>query len=92
MEAIKHFLREFIAENILFTSKGYPHADEMSFLENGIIDSMSVMDLVLQVEERYQIKISDHELTPENFDSVENLANYITHKIDQTEGSNSPVR
>jgi len=92
MEAIKHFLRDFIAENILFTSKGYPHSDEMSFLENGIIDSMSVMDLVLQVEERYQIKISDHELTPENFDSVEKLANYITHKIDQPEGLNNPIR
>lgn len=87
MEEIKTVLREFIAESILFTTDGYPHSDEMSFLDNGILDSMSIMDLVLHVESTYGIDIKDQEITPDNFDSVDKLAGYIQLKVNGSQGS-----
>jgi acyl carrier protein len=39
----------YIAENILFSKKGYPYALEDSFLENGIVDSVNVLELVMFV-------------------------------------------
>jgi acyl carrier protein len=80
MEKIKEELREFIAESILFSSNGYQHGDETSFLDHGILDSMSIMDLVLHVETEFNVKIEDQEITPENFDSIEKLAAYIERK------------
>ena len=80
MENIESNLKEFIAENILFSTDGFIHGDDTSFLETGIIDSMSVMDLVLFVESTYKIPISDKEITPENFDSINNLAQFIRSK------------
>lgn len=80
MERIEATIKAFIAENILFSENGYPYDDETSFLDNGIVDSMSVMDLVLFSEKEFGVKISDPEITPENFDSVENLSNFIRTK------------
>jgi acyl carrier protein len=84
MEQIKSELRNFIAESILFNPDGYPHGDETSFLDRGILDSMSIMDLVLHVETTFGIDIRDHEITPENFDSIEKLAGYIQQKTKES--------
>ncbi len=80
MSEIKEQIRSFIAQNLLFSENGYPHGDNASFLDEGIVDSMGVMELVAFTEDNFGIKIDDHEITPENFDSVDRLALYITKK------------
>jgi len=80
MDEIEGTLRRFIAEKILFSGNGYTHPDETSFLETGVVDSMSVMELVLFAEQTYGIQTSDREITPSNFDSVKSLAEFIRRK------------
>lgn len=80
MAAIKETIKNYIAENILFTDKGYPYPDNASFLENGIVDSMNVMEIVAYVEETFNISIEDSEIEPANFDSIESIANFIERK------------
>jgi len=77
---IEEQIRHYIAENILFSGNGYPHSDDTSFLENGVVDSMNVMELVAFVEETYHTRVEDNEIVPSNFDSVTNLANYLRRK------------
>lgn len=55
-------------------------ADDDSFLENGIIDSTGVLELVLFLEENYGFKVADEEITPENLDSFNNLLKYVNNK------------
>ncbi len=80
MQKIKKKIREYIAENLIFSRNGYPYADTTSFLEEGIVDSMGIMDLVTFVEENFDFEVEDQDLTPENFDSVAQLAGYIQRK------------
>ena len=80
MQLIEEILRQYIAENILFSTEGYPYLDDASFLENGILDSMNVMELVPFIEEKWGIKIEDAELIPDNFDSVSGLAAFVRSK------------
>ncbi len=54
--------------------------DNVSLLDIGIIDSTGILELVEFVEEKYEISIEDHELVPENLDSVINLVNFIKKK------------
>lgn len=54
--------------------------DKVSLLDIGIIDSTGILELVEFVEEKYEISIEDHELVPENLDSVINLVNFIKKK------------
>jgi acyl carrier protein len=80
--SIEQQLRDYIAEKILFADH-FPHQDETSFLESGIIDSMNVMELVLHAEQAYHLTVADHEIVPDNFDSVRKIANYIRSKTGQ---------
>jgi acyl carrier protein len=74
---IRAQIRQYIAENLLFSETGYEYDDQASFLEQGILDSMGVMELVHFVEEAFGVKVADDDLTPDNFDSVERLAEYV---------------
>lgn len=72
-------IRRFISENFLFGQER-EFADGDSFLENGIIDSTGVLELVAFLDEKYGIAVSDEELLPQNLDSVANLAAFIARK------------
>jgi len=80
-EGVESLIANYIAENILFSRTGYPFASDASFLENGIIDSMNVLELVMFVEEKFMIHVEDSEIVPDNFDSVKSLAAYIKSKM-----------
>jgi acyl carrier protein len=80
MQSVEQMVRQHIAENILFSSNGYPYPDDASFLENGIIDSMNVIELVLFLEQKIGIQVEDSEIVPDNFDSVSRLAEFVRHK------------
>jgi acyl carrier protein len=76
----KKQIREFIIENFLFgNANGLK--DETSFLEEGIIDSTGVLELVTFLEENFDIQVADEELIPENLDSINNVTNYLERKI-----------
>ena len=47
-----------------------------------VVDSTGVLELVLFIEENYQVKVEDTELLPENLDSVSNVAAFISRKQD----------
>jgi acyl carrier protein len=80
MEHVRDQLRSYLATNVLFSNDGYPYPDDASLLENGVVDSMSVMELVMFTEKTFSIGISDREIIPANFDTVENLAAFILRK------------
>ncbi len=76
---IEEQVRHFITENFLFGEEKKV-ADTDSFLENGIIDSTGVLEVVSFVEDTFNIKVKDEEMVPENLDSISNLANFIKRK------------
>ena len=73
-------LRTFIQNNFLLGDKNRAIKKDESFLQNGIIDSTGVLELVNFIEETYKIKVEDEELVPENLDSIQNLIAYIQRK------------
>ena len=73
-------IREYIAKNLLFSDNGFAYDDDDSFLEEGIVDSLGIMELVMFVEENFGVTIEDHEIIPDNFDSVNKLTNYVHSK------------
>jgi acyl carrier protein len=73
-------IRNYIVENFLFGDTEPLQDDAMSLLDNGIIDSTGVMELVAFLEQDFGLTIADEELVPENLDSVENLTNFVSRK------------
>ena len=73
-------IRAFIFDNFLFDSEGSDLKNDDSFLDQGIIDSTGVLELVEWLEDECGIEVDDEELVPENLDSVNNLAAFIERK------------
>ena len=82
---IEEQIGQYVAESFLFSDNGYPLPEDASFLEEGVVDSTGVLELVMFVEETFSITVEDEEIVPENFDSVTQLAAYIRRK------TNSPA-
>ena len=53
-----------------------------NLLAKGIMDSHGVMELVAFLEERYGISVADEDLTPENFESVARIDEFVARKQD----------
>ena len=70
-------IRDFVARNLLYSESGFPHGNDASFLDEGVIDSVGVLELVNFVGEHFGIEVSPTDITPENFDSVNRLARFI---------------
>ena len=48
--------------------------------ESKILDSISIVELVVEIENEYSIKIPFNEIVVENFETVENILKYIDSK------------
>ena len=73
-------IRQFIFENFLFDADEADLDNDASFLEEGVIDSTGVLELVEWLEEEFGFKIEDEELIPENLDSVNLIAAFVQRK------------
>ena len=72
-------IRDFVIENFLFGDDNNLQ-NSSSFLENGIVDSTGILELVNFLEETFEINVEDEELVPDNLDSIENVVKYLEHK------------
>lgn len=72
-------IRNFIMEKFpLARKRGLNFQDNL--LESGILDSLGILDLVAFVEQNFEIVLTDEELIPENFQSIERLTVFIQSK------------
>ena len=55
-------------------------ADGDSFLQEGVIDSTGMLELVAFIEEQFAVKLDDAELIPQNLDSLDNLCRFLETK------------
>ena len=76
MEELIAKLAAKIAAEILKQPKRVIKPDE-ALISSGLIDSFSLMDLSLLVEDNFGVRIEDTELTAETFDSLQQLAALI---------------
>ncbi len=80
-------IREFIVENFLFGDDNGLDEDT-SFLDEGIIDSTGVLELISFLEEKYNFSIDEEELLPENLDSLKNLDQFLKQKFNGHSSNN----
>ena len=48
-------------------------SNEKALIDNGILDSFDVVQLVMKLNEEFDIEIGAEEITPENFNSAESM-------------------
>lgn len=73
-------VRGFIVENFLF-GDGESLREDTSLMEEGIMDSTGILELLFFIEETFGFSVKDDELVPENMDSLQNIARFVDRKL-----------
>lgn len=83
---IKDKLRLYILENFLFTDDQSELNNEDSFMDQGIIDSTAILELIFFMEEEFSVKVEAEEMTPDNLDSINKVTRFIESKSSRLAG------
>ncbi len=77
-DTIKDRLRAFIIENFLFGDTDYALEDDASLIDNDVMDSTGVLELIAFIDEAFGIKMPDADIVPANLDSLLKVTAYVT--------------
>ena len=80
MSSVESDLRAFIADNFMYGGDASALAHTRSLIEEGLIDSTGVLELVSFLEEKFGLEIGDGEIVPANLDSIANIVTFVVCK------------
>lgn len=73
-------IRSFLVSNF-YVSDVRALVNDTSLLDQGIVDSTGVLEIISFIEETFGITVEDSELLPENLDSIQGIEQYIIRKM-----------
>jgi acyl carrier protein len=80
MELTQKKIRAFITDQFLFAQHDENLLDDDSLIERGVIDSTGVLQLIGFLEQECGVTVGDDEVTPQNLDSINRLAEFVQRK------------
>jgi len=72
-------IREFVLEKFPL-ARQKRISDDDSLLHDGLIDSMGTLDVVMYLEETFDILLEDDDLVMDNFATIATLAEFVEEK------------
>lgn len=80
-DAVRKKIRDFIVENFLFGDDSQPLPGDLSLMENDLVDSTGVLELVGFLEQGFGLTVADADIVPANLDTIDRIAAFIDRKI-----------
>jgi acyl carrier protein len=78
--ALRQHLRQFIRDNFLLGPQAAQFTDGDSLVDRQIVDSTGFLELITHLEEHFGIRVEDEEMTPENLESLDRMADFLVSK------------
>ena len=75
----KQKIRDFVTTNF-YVADPKALEDRTSLLDQGIIDSTGVLEVIMYIESTFGVTVEDSEMLPENLDSIERIAAFVARK------------
>ena len=79
-EIIASTLNSYITTELVTKSELLPLKNETRLIESGILDSLSLLKLVLFIEKKFGLKVEPDELVPENFETIGTICTFISRR------------
>jgi acyl carrier protein len=73
-------VRSFIQENFLYMHSDFQLADDDRLLEKGVMDSMSIVEMIAFIESEFGVQALEDEISEANFGSLTGIARFIGDK------------
>lgn len=79
-------INDYISRELVQDATLLPLTNATPLLETGVLDSLSLLKLVLFVQERFGIVVDDVDLVPEHFASVDTICAYLRSRTGESAG------
>ena len=83
MEAV---INDYISREIVQDPSLLPLGNDTPLVETGILDSLSLLRLMIFIQERFNVGVVDLDLVPEHFTSVNTICAYLRSQIGEGAG------
>ncbi|MBP9009716.1 MAG: acyl carrier protein [Smithellaceae bacterium] len=80
---IEETVTQFVTEMLLERGIKAKPSPDTSLIDSGMIDSLSVVTFVGQLENAFGITISMADMTLDNFDTIQFICDFIKSKLSQ---------
>lgn len=77
--ALNQQIRDFITSNF-YVADPKSLEEGTSLLDQGIIDSTGVLEVIMFIESTFGVTVEDSEMLPQNLDSIERIAAFVGRK------------
>lgn len=77
---VKKELEDHLLKNLVLDKGITSLQPDDDLLSSEIIDSMGILQLVAFIEEKYGIEVGDEDIVPENFKTLQCMAEFIQKK------------
>ncbi len=76
---LRERVRRFIVDSFYVRDRAEV-ADEASLIASGLLDSTGVLELVTFLESEFGVVVAQDEMTPDNLETIERIANFVARK------------
>jgi acyl carrier protein len=70
-------IKEYISRELVSNPELLPVENNTQLLASGILDSLSVLKLVLFLEEQFGAVVAPEDLIPEHFETIDSICTYL---------------
>ncbi len=75
---IETVLKEFIAEEFMFDRPASDLSNDLSLIQEGIIDSLGIFMLVSFIDNQFGVKVEPEDVVLDNFETINKIKDLIT--------------
>ncbi len=76
---MKEPLRAYITSELI-RDPSYPLQDDEALITGGLVDSFSLVQVALFIEENFGVRLEDSELTADNMDTLNAIVAFVESK------------
>ena len=76
-------LLRYIQESLLADHAGPPLTEDDSLIQRGVLDSIGLLQIMTYLEQEVGVRVPDHEVLPENFETVRQIEQLVTRIRDK---------
>lgn len=80
LQELKDTVKEFVLREFLPGEDPELLNDSTPLISGGILDSLAMVKFVAFLEDRYRIELKPHEITPDRFDTIPQIAAAVQRK------------
>lgn len=74
----KELLKEFLKQEIFFSEEEF--SDNHQLIDTGMIDSISIVKVIIFIEKNFGVSFNEDDMSPENFETLQAMLNTIELK------------